>query len=42
MKDDKIRVVSAFPGTGKTYFANNVKDIKSIDLDSSSFSWNIK
>lgn len=39
MKDTKI--ISAFPGTGKTYCYNKYKntDIKILDSDSSEFSW---
>lgn len=36
-------VISAFPGTGKTYFCENIKEIDStievLDSDSSKFSW---
>lgn len=34
----RTKIISAFPGTGKTYFYNNNKDI-CIDIDSSNFSW---
>lgn len=34
-------VISAFPGMGKTYCFNNIKDKKILDSDSSKFSWKI-
>lgn len=34
----KTRIVSAFPGTGKTHYYNNHKDT-CLDSDSSQFSW---
>lgn len=37
MKDTKV--ISAFPGTGKTYCFNNFKGITMLDSDSSEFSW---
>lgn len=33
------KIYSCFPGTGKTYFTENEKDLKILDLDSSKFSW---
>lgn len=36
-----VKVISAFPGTGKTYFFNNTK-LTVLDSDSSSFSWKSK
>lgn len=37
MKNTKV--ISAFPGTGKTYCFNNFKGITMLDSDSSEFSW---
>lgn len=37
MKNTKV--ISAFPGTGKTYCFNNFKGITILDSDSSEFSW---
>lgn len=34
----KTRIISAFPGTGKTFFYDNNKT-KTLDSDSSNFSW---
>ena len=33
------RVISGFPGIGKSYLFNNGKNILIIDSDSSNFSW---
>jgi len=35
----KTEVISAFPGTGKTYCVNNIKNRFYLDSDSSQFSW---
>lgn len=32
-------VISGFPGIGKSYMYNNMKDLKILDSDSSKFSW---
>jgi len=40
-KMETTEIISAFPGTGKTYYYNNHKDI-SLDSDSSDFSWVIE
>jgi hypothetical protein len=34
----RTRIISAFPGTGKSYYHNKYKD-KTLDSDSSNFSW---
>ena len=34
----KTRIISAFPGTGKSYFHNN-SEYSTLDSDSSEFSW---
>lgn len=41
MNKNKIRtrIISAFPGTGKTHYYNNQKQYKVLDSDSSNFSW---
>ncbi len=41
MKNFKAQIISAFPGTGKSYIYNNklFKDKKVLDSDSSEFSW---
>ena len=34
-----IKVISGFPGIGKSYAAKNLTHLKILDSDSSSFSW---
>lgn len=39
MNKINTKIISGFPGVGKTYFFNNLNNIKVIDSDSSIFSW---
>lgn len=38
----RARIISAFPGTGKTHLFNNYGDLVILDSDSSKFSWIIE
>lgn len=38
----RTRIISAFPGVGKTYFFENKKEYNCLDSDSSNFSWIIE
>jgi hypothetical protein len=38
MENNRTKIISAFPGTGKSYYHNKYPDI-TLDSDSSNFSW---